>query len=107
MDVQILCLDAANGDDGVRESGRAQVNFTIALREVSRTDTAWVETRAALGELSQAGFPVSAGFVATTVAFERFLGQNGFRSGHTLPRSRLASSRATSPMALSWPRCRT
>jgi rifampicin phosphotransferase len=82
--VQILCLDAANGDEGVLESGREQVKFTIALREVSRADTAWAGARAAtLGELSQAGFPVPDGFVVTTAAFERFLAHNGLRSGHT------------------------
>ena len=48
--MQILCLDGANGDEGVEESGTAQVKFTIALREVSRADMAWAGTRAATAE---------------------------------------------------------
>src|ERR1051326_2002975 len=38
---------AANTSQGGQESGRARVNFTIALRELRRADTAWAGTRAA------------------------------------------------------------
>jgi pyruvate,water dikinase len=82
--VQILSVDAARGDEGVNESGPAQVEVTIALRELSRADTGRAGTKATtLGELSQAGFPVPDGFVVTTAAFERFLAHNGLASGHT------------------------
>jgi hypothetical protein len=71
--VQILCLDAANGDEGVRESGRAQVKFTIVLRDVSRADTAWPATTAAadawvVHEQSASGVRQAAPERATTSA---------------------------------------
>ncbi len=53
----------------------------LRLDQLGRNNTDLVGSKAAsLGELTQAGFPVPAGFVITTNAYQRFLQESGLRS---------------------------
>ena len=55
-----------------------ETRFVLSLQSLLHTDLERAGGKAAnLGELVHAGFPVPAGFVVTTVAYEQFIGHNG------------------------------
>jgi phosphoenolpyruvate synthase/pyruvate phosphate dikinase len=63
-------------------SADRQAAFVLDLQQVGRRDLDRAGGKGAnLGELVRAGFPVPAGFVVTTAAYDRFVADNDLGKG--------------------------
>src|ERR687883_135419 len=72
-------IELPDGHAGASDNGQGQgqANFVLDLRQLVRGDLDIAGGKGAnLGELIRAGFPVPAGFVVTTAAYDHFVEQH-------------------------------